>query len=97
MPSEPGGQLSDDDRDHLVRAHVRLRKASQAIEGLTATKPTRGRWVPQPPPPEVLDAALTELDEAYRDLWQVQRDVLGLAPPPGWSPPEGRPGPSPEW
>ena len=63
--SRPGtrstADLSIDERKQLRRSHERLRAASQELEGLVATEPVRGRWEPEPPPPEILDATRAEL------------------------------------
>lgn len=75
--------LTEEERERVRLAHHRLRKASQELEGLLATKPVRGRWEPTPAPPEVLEVALTDLERAYKELWLLQRDLLGWSPPPG--------------
>jgi phosphoribosyl-dephospho-CoA transferase len=76
-------ELSDEERQRLHRAHQRLRNASQALEALTVVEPLRGRWKPNPAPPEALDAAVAELHTASEELWSAQRELLGLEPSPG--------------
>ncbi len=76
-------ELSDEERQRLHRAHQRLRNASQALEALTVIEPMRGRWKPTPAPPEALDAAVAELSTASDELWQAQRELLGLDPRSG--------------
>jgi hypothetical protein len=73
-------ELDAEERQRLHRAHQRLRNASQALEALTVVEPVRGRWVAKSAPPEALDAAQADLRDAWHELWQAQRDVLGLAP-----------------
>jgi len=68
--------LSAEERQRLRLAHGRLRIASQALEALTATEPLRGRWMPEPAPPEALDAAQFELEQAYRAVLDCQRELL---------------------
>jgi hypothetical protein len=74
-------ELSDEERQRLHRAHQRLRNASQALEALTVVTPVRGRWTANPAPPEALDAAVAELDTAWQELSDAQRELLGLEPP----------------
>jgi hypothetical protein len=74
-------ELSDEERQRLHRAHQRLRNASQALEALTVVVPVRGRWTATPAPPEALEAAVSELDTASRELWAAQGELLGLEPP----------------
>ncbi len=74
-------ELSPGDRDELHRAHQRLRNASHALEALVATGPLRGRWLPEPAPPEALEAARDDLQRAYELLASCHHDLLGLGPP----------------
>lgn len=74
--------LDADQAERLRRAHLRLRKASQDLEGFTAPPHQRGRWAPAPVPDEALDAARTELDAAYRNVWAAYQESLGWEPPP---------------
>lgn len=77
--------LTPADRDELRRAHQRLRNASHALEALVATDPRRGRWPPEPAPPEALEAARQDLQRAYELLARCHRELLGLGdqgPPP---------------
>ncbi|HEV7826753.1 MAG TPA: hypothetical protein VGP02_17810 [Mycobacteriales bacterium] len=73
--------LSAEERQRLHRAHQRLRNASQALEALTVVEPVRGRWTAKSAPPEALEAAQTDLRDAWQEIWTAQRDVLGLDPP----------------
>ncbi len=68
--------LSEEEAERIRRAHHRLRKASQDLEGFTAPKAMRGRWEPAPVPAEAMDAARRELAESYRSLWSAYRDLL---------------------
>lgn len=76
-------ELTEDDREALRRAHIRLRKTSQDLEAMLATPKMRGRWDPAPVPPEALEGARSELVTAYSKLWALQRDLLGWELPPG--------------
>jgi hypothetical protein len=76
MPSTPE-QLSEDDRRRLRRAHERLRTAAQEVMALVATEPIKNRWAPEPAPPEILDAARSELQAAWEELGRSYRDLLG--------------------
>lgn len=78
MPAD----LSDEERDQLHRAHQHLRNASHALEALTVVKQVRGRWVAAPAPIEALEVAALELQQACQNVWAVQSEVLGWAPPP---------------
>ena len=69
--------LDDGERARLSRAHFRLRNASQALEALTASPKQRGRWDPQPPTDEALEAARSELRTAYEAVWQVEAELFG--------------------
>jgi hypothetical protein len=69
--------LSADERKELRRTHERLRAASQELEGLVATEPVRGRWEPEPPPAEILDATRTELRRAFDELVRCHEAILG--------------------
>jgi hypothetical protein len=71
-------QLSPDERKRLRRSHERLRAASQELEGLVATEPVRGRWEPEPPPPEILETARVNLRRAYEELARCHQEVLGI-------------------
>ena len=69
--------LDEDERARLSRAHHRLRNASQAMEALTATPKTRGRWDPKPPTDEALEAARGELRAAWDAVWRIEGELLG--------------------
>ncbi len=69
--------LSPEERKQLRRCHERLRAASQEVEGLVATEPVRGRWEPEPPPAEILEAARANLSRAYEELTRRHQEVLG--------------------
>jgi hypothetical protein len=69
--------LSADERARLRRAHERLRSASKELEVLVATEPIKNRWAPEPAPPEILDAARSELLEAWAGVIRCQQDILG--------------------
>ncbi|MDQ3989730.1 MAG: hypothetical protein M3291_11125 [Actinomycetota bacterium] len=73
-------ELSAEERQELHRAHQRLRNASQALESLTVVEPVRGRWVANPAPLEVLEAAQAELHEACQGVWRAQRELLCWEP-----------------
>jgi len=75
--------LSADERQRLRRAHERLRAASQELQVLVATEPIKNRWAPEPPPPEILDAARDDLYAAMKRLMDTQRELLGWDPPNG--------------
>jgi hypothetical protein len=70
-------QLSPAERKQLRRSHERLRAASQELEGLVATEPVRGRWEPEPPPPEILEAARANLARAYEEVSRCHQEILG--------------------
>jgi hypothetical protein len=70
-------QLSPAERKQLRRSHERLRAASQELEGLVATEPVRGRWEPEPPPPEILEAARANLTRAYEEVSRCHQEILG--------------------
>jgi hypothetical protein len=76
MPTAPE-ELSDDDRRRLRRAHERLRTATQEVMSLVATEPIKNRWAPEPAPPEILDAARSELQTAWDELSRSYRELLG--------------------
>ena len=61
----------------------RLRTASKELESLVATDPIKNRWTPEPAPPEILDAARTELATAWRELTRSYSELLGWDPPAG--------------
>ncbi|MDP9402189.1 MAG: hypothetical protein M3P85_02405 [Actinomycetota bacterium] len=80
MPTQNARQpeeLTEDEREALRRAHIRLRKTSQDLEALLATPKMRGRWDPAPVPAEAMEGAKSELVKAYAKLWVLQRDLLG--------------------
>ncbi len=86
MPADNARQpeeLTEDEREELRRAHIRLRKTSQDLEALLATPKMRGRWDPAPVPAEAMEGAKSELVKAYRRLWLVQHDLLGWDLPQG--------------
>lgn len=76
MPSTPE-ELTDDERRQLRRAHERLRTATHEVMALVATEPMKNRWEPEPAPPEILDAARSELQTAWDELSGRYRDLLG--------------------
>jgi hypothetical protein len=80
MPGTPE-ELTEDERRQLRRAGERLRAASKDLESLVATEPIKNRWAPEPAPPEILDAAKTELATAWTAFARSYRDVLGWEPP----------------
>ncbi len=82
MPDTPN-ELSEDERRRLRRAGERLRTASKELESLVATDPIKNRWAPEPAPPEILDAARSELGTAWSELQRVYRELLGWEPPAG--------------
>ncbi|MEA2266338.1 MAG: hypothetical protein QOE27_1921 [Solirubrobacteraceae bacterium] len=69
--------LSAEERQTLRRSHERLRAASQELEGLVATESVRGRWDPEPPPPEILDAARAAVGDAYEEMARCHLEILG--------------------
>lgn len=81
-PRQPE-ELSEEEREELRRAHIRLRKTSQDLEAMLATPKMRGRWDPAPVPPEALEGAKSELVKAYAKLWILHRDLLGWDLPAG--------------
>ena len=76
MPSAPE-DLKEDERRQLRRAHERLRTATQEVMSLVATEPIKNRWKPEPAPPEILDAARSELQAAWDELGRSYRELLG--------------------
>lgn len=80
MPATPE-ELTEDERRRLRRAGERLRTAAKELESLVATEPIKNRWAPEPAPPEILDAARTELATAWRELWRSYSELLGWEPP----------------
>jgi hypothetical protein len=68
--------LDEAERARISRVHHRLRNASQALEALTASPKQRGRWDPAPPTDEALDAARSELREAYDAVWRVEGELF---------------------
>ncbi|MGH9177781.1 MAG: hypothetical protein ACRD0N_04410 [Acidimicrobiales bacterium] len=73
--------LDGEAAERLRRAHLRLRKASQDLEGFTAPPHQRGRWAPAPVPDEAIDAARAELAAAYQNVWTAYRELLGWEAP----------------
>ncbi len=71
------GELSQEERVSLRRAHERLRIASKELESLVATEPIKGRWKPEGAPAEILDAAREELERAYSGLAVCEAEILG--------------------
>ena len=67
--------LSPEQRQQLRIAHHRLRNASQAIESLLATEQLKGRWAPAAAPPEAVQGALSELEQAYQAVEACHRDL----------------------
>lgn len=80
MPGAPE-ELTEDERRQLRRAGERLRTASKELESLVATDPIKNRWAPEPAPPEILDAARSELWTAWGELVRGYRELLGWEPP----------------
>ena len=80
MPRAPE-ELTEDERRRLRRASERLRTASKELEALVATDPIKNRWAPEPAPPEILDAARSELQTAWSELMRGYSDVLGWEAP----------------
>ncbi len=75
---QPGADdLSEEDRELIRRAHLRLRKASQELEELVAPRSMRGRWEPVVAPPEAIDAVRSELSAAYRELGRLHHELMG--------------------
>ncbi len=70
-------ELTIEERKELRRSHERLRAASQELEGLVATEPVRGRWAPEPPPAEILEATRAELRRAYDEVVRCHAEILG--------------------
>lgn len=81
-PRQPE-ELTEEDREQLRRAHIRLRKTSQDLEALLATPKMRGRWDPAPVPAEAMEGAKSELVKAYAKLWTLQHELLGWDLPAG--------------
>ena len=80
MPSTPE-ELTEDERRRLRRAGERLRTAAKELESLVATDPIKNRWTPEPAPPEILEAARSELWTAWSELARSYRELLGWEPP----------------
>ncbi len=76
MASRPE-ELTEDERRQLRRAHERLRTATYEVMALVATEPIKNRWDPEPAPPEILDAARSELQTAWHELGRRYRELLG--------------------
>ncbi len=74
--------ITEEQAERLRRAHHRLRKASQDLEGFTAPRHLRGRWEPAPVPAEAMDAARHEMAASYAALWREYGELLGWQPPP---------------
>jgi hypothetical protein len=70
-------ELTEDERRRLRRAGERLRTASKELESLVATDPIKNRWTPEPAPPEILEAARSELQIAWAELALGYRELLG--------------------
>ena len=84
IPGHPGPQdLSEAGRERIRLAHHRLRKASQELEALLASRSVRGRWEPVPAPPEVIDTVRVELQAAYDEVCRVHAELLGWESPAG--------------
>ncbi len=79
-------ELTEEEREELRRAHIRLRKTSQDLEAMLATPKMRGRWDPVPVPEEALEGARSELVKAYARLWLLQQRLLGWDLPEGLEP-----------
>jgi hypothetical protein len=79
--SRGADELTAEERQRLRRAHERLRAASKDLEVLVATEPIKGRWAPEPAPPEILDAARADLQHAYEEVARSQHEILGWEPP----------------
>ena len=79
MPSAPE-ELTEDERRRLRRASERVRTASKELESLVATDPIKNRWAPEPAPPEILDAARSELQTAWSELILSYSELLGWEP-----------------
>ncbi len=71
------GELSEEQRVDLRRAHERLRTASKDLQALVATSPIKNRWVPEPAPAEILEAARLELTQSYARLHELEAELLG--------------------
>jgi len=67
--------LTAEQRQQLRIAHHRLRNASQAVESLLATEQLPRRWAPLPAPPEAVQGALQELEQAYQAVLACHRDL----------------------
>ena len=72
------GELSQEERVRWRRAHERLRTASKELQSLVATDPIKNRWEPDLPPPEILEAAHQELQQAYAGLLELPGAAPGL-------------------
>ncbi|MGI8428723.1 MAG: hypothetical protein ACR2OB_05330 [Solirubrobacteraceae bacterium] len=73
------GELSQEERVRLRRAHERLRTASKELQSLVATEPIKGRWAPDWASPEILGAAREELRQAHAGLGACETQILGWA------------------
>jgi len=71
------GELSQEERVRWRRAHERLCTASKELQSLVATDPIKGRWEPERPPAQILEAAQEELQQAYAGLSACQAEILG--------------------
>lgn len=67
--------LTAEQRQQLRIVHHRLRNASQAVESLLATEQLPRRWAPLPAPPEAVQGALRELEQAYQAVIDCHRDL----------------------
>jgi hypothetical protein len=77
LPVPSPEELTEDERRQLRRAHERVRTATQDVMALVATEPIKNRWAPEPAPPEILDAARSELQTAWDGLNRSYRELLG--------------------
>lgn len=75
-----GDEPTREERVRLRRAHERLRTGSTELEALVATEPIKGRWAPEPAPPEILAAARVALEQAWEGVAAAHALVLGTPP-----------------
>jgi hypothetical protein len=71
------GELSEEQRVNLRRAHERLRTASKDLQALVATSPIKNRWEPEAAPAGILSAARLELTQSYSRLHELESEILG--------------------
>ncbi len=76
-PERSPQDLDVAEAERLRRLHVRLRKASQDLEGFTVPRRMKGRWDNAPVPDEAVKATGAELAAAYGALWSAYRELLG--------------------